>query len=218
LRKRRARGNIVMQSCLAGNQGRKAEGSTLMAESGDTVATPKGCVYGGKRYSEGSYLCQSGRLLKCHAGRWEDTGQKCDTASQADPGIKAVLVIAAPEWPHQAPKEGTATPTAFKNSSEGMHCAKKKNPTDLDVTYTDIVPQITIRGTGVSVSFRSTGSATAEGVFLENVSAGDDSFEFRKQGYFTIKPGTYKQQALGQIKLWPDYPGGCVICSVGYDG
>lgn len=35
------------------------------------------CTYGGKEYSEGSEVCQTGRVMVCHGGNWGDTGRDC---------------------------------------------------------------------------------------------------------------------------------------------
>ncbi|GGY35865.1 DUF1496 domain-containing protein [Pseudoduganella albidiflava] len=38
------------------------------------------CTYAGQEYSEGSVICQGGRLMKCQGGNWGDTGASCSNA------------------------------------------------------------------------------------------------------------------------------------------
>ena len=40
------------------------------------------CKYAGQDYSDGSEVCQEGRLMVCRDGNWADTGSDCDRASK----------------------------------------------------------------------------------------------------------------------------------------
>ncbi|MGY2462299.1 hypothetical protein [Vreelandella sulfidaeris] len=35
------------------------------------------CFYGDNRYSEGTEICQQGRVMRCIGGAWSDTGRDC---------------------------------------------------------------------------------------------------------------------------------------------
>ena len=35
------------------------------------------CEYGGVKYSEGSEICQGGRMMVCQGGTWNPTGASC---------------------------------------------------------------------------------------------------------------------------------------------
>lgn len=55
------------------------------------------CTYGGKEYSEGSEVCQAGRVMVCRGGNWGDTGRDCSGSASVDlprkdetPEIKAI--------------------------------------------------------------------------------------------------------------------------------
>lgn len=37
------------------------------------------CSYGGQQYSDGSQICQAGRVMVCAGGNWSDTGRDCAT-------------------------------------------------------------------------------------------------------------------------------------------
>lgn len=47
------------------------------------------CTYNGIEYSEGSIVCQAGRIMKCSGNDWTDTGGNCEeielTITSAEP-------------------------------------------------------------------------------------------------------------------------------------
>lgn len=42
------------------------------------------CTFAGQEYSEGSVVCQGGRLMRCQGGNWGDTGADCDGNATAE--------------------------------------------------------------------------------------------------------------------------------------
>jgi Protein of unknown function (DUF1496) len=46
----------------------------VAGEAGEAQAS---CFYQGQEYSDGSLVCQAGRLMRCNDGVWQDTGDAC---------------------------------------------------------------------------------------------------------------------------------------------
>ena len=51
------------------------DATPVLPEGADAVSYD--CYYNGKKYSNGSLICQEGELLQCSYGNWIDQHKKC---------------------------------------------------------------------------------------------------------------------------------------------
>ena len=72
------------------------------------------CTFGGQEYSEGSELCQEGRIKKCVKGEWRDTSRDCGGSAQNRDQIEALLARYQRhgEEPPQLPPASDSDPQA----------------------------------------------------------------------------------------------------------
>jgi hypothetical protein len=71
---------------------------------------PRDCTYNGRRYSDGSQVCQEGEIHRCDDGQWTNLHFACGNAGSPD--IQGLARTDAYDVAASSPLDATATPSA----------------------------------------------------------------------------------------------------------
>lgn len=87
------------------------------------------CVYDGKEFSEGSEVCQEGRVKECRGEKWIDTGRECaKIRSPSNDDVAADDVLEPPSLYAPDDQEDDLLPDSFEVDTNTLGCASLVAP------------------------------------------------------------------------------------------
>jgi hypothetical protein len=171
---------------------------------GDERAKAASCFYQNHEYSDGALVCQSGKLMRCNDGTWQDTGDLCPAPPTHGPHQRAI---------HFESNRRLETTVTHGEALVGNRLESEAKACDYGGPPTVISPKITITDGNITVTQWSIGSAHVQSTYL-NGTGGE--YSFGDGGSYKIQPGTYEHKILGNIVVGAGAKGGCIVSKVTY--